>query len=84
MDKAIWDDAYFKEYNSLCDLDTWGMISKKQYHILCKLYCDTLLSMAIATLKYDENGNPRCTKYRIVVLGNLAPYSWTKEDYYAP
>eukprot|EP00957_Ditylum_brightwellii_P109227 8331803-Ditylum_brightwellii.AAC.1 len=40
--------------------------------------------MAIATLKYDEDGNPKRAKYRIVALGNLDPYSWTKDDCYAP
>ena len=40
--------------------------------------------MAIATLKFDENGNPKQAKYRIVALGNLDPYSWTKDDCFAP
>eukprot|EP00957_Ditylum_brightwellii_P056888 4312507-Ditylum_brightwellii.AAC.1 len=83
-DKVIWDDAYSKEYNGLRDLDTWGMITEKQYHTLRKLYGDVLPSMAIATLKYDENGNPKRAKYRIAALGNLDPYSWTKEECYAP
>eukprot|EP00957_Ditylum_brightwellii_P117834 8989360-Ditylum_brightwellii.AAC.1 len=40
--------------------------------------------MALATLKYDENGMPKRAKYRIVVLGNLAPYVWLKSDCFAP
>eukprot|EP00957_Ditylum_brightwellii_P006669 506673-Ditylum_brightwellii.AAC.1 len=82
--KAIWDEAYSEEYKGLRDLDTWGMISKKQYHAIHKLYGDALPSMVIATLKYNESRNPKRAKYCIIALGNLDPYSWTKEDCYAP
>ena len=40
--------------------------------------------MAIAIIKYDENGRPTRAKYRIVALGNLDPHKWTKNDCFAP
>eukprot|EP00957_Ditylum_brightwellii_P039204 2965252-Ditylum_brightwellii.AAC.1 len=40
--------------------------------------------MALATLKYNENGMPKCAKYRKVLLGNLDPYVWSKADCSAP
>lgn len=32
----------------------------------------------------DENGNPDCAKYHIVVLGNLDPHDWSNRDCFAP
>jgi hypothetical protein len=43
-----------------------------------------LPTMAIATIKYDENNKPKRAKYRIVVLGNLDYHTWSKEDTAAP
>eukprot|EP00957_Ditylum_brightwellii_P132191 10079595-Ditylum_brightwellii.AAC.1 len=40
--------------------------------------------MALATLKYNENGIPKRAKYRIVVLGNLDPCVRSKSDCFAP
>jgi len=40
--------------------------------------------MTISTLKYDKLGKPKITKYRIVALGNLDKYEWTKSNCYAP
>ena len=40
--------------------------------------------MAIATIKYDGQGNPVRAKYRIVALGNLDPNTWSKQDCFAP
>ena len=34
--------------------------------------------------KYDETGQPKRAKYRIVALGNMDPYAWEKSDCYAP
>ena len=41
-------------------------------------------TMAIAVIKKDGEGNPVRAKYRIVVLGNLDPHSWSKSDCFAP
>eukprot|EP00957_Ditylum_brightwellii_P119784 9139206-Ditylum_brightwellii.AAC.1 len=40
--------------------------------------------MALAMLKYDENGLPKRAKYRFVALGNSDPYVWSKEECFAP
>ena len=40
--------------------------------------------MAIYTIKFDEDGNPKRAKYRIVVLGHLDQNKWSKQDTYAP
>ena len=40
--------------------------------------------MAISKIKHDENGNPQCCKYRIIVLGNLDSHPWEKSDCFAP
>ena len=41
-------------------------------------------TMAITTIKRDDDGNPIRAKYCIVALGNLDPYQWTNEDCFAP
>jgi hypothetical protein len=41
-------------------------------------------SMAIATIKFDENNHPKHAKYRLVVLGNLDYHTWSKESTAAP
>ena len=43
-----------------------------------------LPTMALSTIKKDENGQPKCCKYRIVVLGNLDNHDWSKTDCFAP
>lgn len=40
--------------------------------------------MAVATIKYDEFGNPKRAKYRIAALGDLESHKWTKTECYAP
>ena len=40
--------------------------------------------MAIYIIKKDGNGKPIRAKYRIVVLGNMDPYGWEKQDCFAP
>lgn len=56
-DKAIWNDAYYEEYDLLCDLPCWYTISQKEFDIP-KYNSIVLPSMAVATIKYDENGAP--------------------------
>ena len=82
-DKAIWDDAYFEEYDGLSSLPTWEVLSEAQYKLLYKdIKC--LPSMAIATIKYDEFNRPKRAKYRIVVLGNHDYHTWSKDSTAAP
>ena len=69
-DKNIWDQAWDEEWNGLLALDVFETISERQYQLLRKIYGDALPSMAISTIKYDEHGNPKRAKYRLVALGN--------------
>jgi hypothetical protein len=82
-DKAIWGAAYDEEYNGLESLSTWEMISEEQYKQLSKGK-RALPTMAIATIKFDENNHPKRAKYRLVVLGNLDYHTWSKESTAAP
>ena len=43
-----------------------------------------LSTMAISTIKFDNDGLLKQAKYCIVALGNLDPNTWTKSDVYAP
>ena len=82
-DKKIWDQSYFEEYDGFQKIDMWEVISEKEYKTLKKTVKRTLPTMAIAVIKKDEEGRPIRAKYRIVVLGNLDPYAWTKQDCFA-
>jgi len=82
-DQNIWKEAYNEEFNGLSSLPTWDVITEDQFKCLSK-GTKALLSMAIATIKYDEFNRPKCAKYRIVVLGNLDYHNWSKEAATAP
>jgi hypothetical protein len=82
-DKAIWDDAYNKEYDGLVSLPSWEVVSEDEYLCLSKGK-KALPMMAIATIKYDEHNRPKRAKYCLVVLGNLDYHTWSKEDTAAP
>jgi hypothetical protein len=82
-DKSIWDVAYDEEYDGLVYLPTWEVVSEAQFRQLSKGK-RPLPTMAIATIKYDENNRPKRAKYRLVVLGNLDYHTWSKEDTAAP
>ena len=83
-DKKLWKQSYDEGYFGLEDLPTWTHITEQQYQELRPSVGNALPTMAISTIKYDENGNPKRCKWRIVVLGNLDPYEWTNNDCYAP
>ena len=83
-DKAIWDSAYAEEYYGLKDLPAWTSITEQEFKRMRHKYKAILPTMAISCIKFDEHGQPKRTKYRIVVLGNLDPYSWSKSDCYSP
>jgi hypothetical protein len=82
-DKSIWDAAYNEEYDGLESLPTWEVLSEAQYRQLSKGK-RALPTMAIATIKYDENNKPKRAKYRLVVLCNLDYHTWSKESVAAP
>ena len=83
-DKSIWDAAYSEEYYGLKNLPTWRTITESEYQKNKSKLGTILPTMAISTIKYDENGEPKQAKYRIVALGNLDPHVWRKEECYAP
>jgi hypothetical protein len=82
-DKLIWDAAYDEEYDGLVSIPTWDIITEEQFRRLSKGK-RALPTMAIATIKYDENNRPKRAKYRLVVLGNLDYHTWSKEATAAP
>ena len=84
VDKEQWKKAYDEEYYGLEELPAWTHITESQYQQLRPTVGNALPTMAISTIKYDENGQPKRCKWRIVALGNLDPYAWTSNDCYAP
>ena len=84
QDKQKWDDVYDEEYDSLRQLPAFEVITEDEYKVLKKVTGPALPTMAISTLKRDENGQPKRCKYRIVVLGNLDTHNWEKSDCFAP
>eukprot|EP00957_Ditylum_brightwellii_P152832 11633331-Ditylum_brightwellii.AAC.1 len=83
-DKALWKSAYDEEYYSLQDLLVWSVIDATTYQKLKPIVGDTLPSMAISTIKYDQDSKPKRVKWRIVALGNLEPHAWSSEEVFAP
>ena len=83
-DRKIWGDAYFEEYDDLYTLPCWDLISEKQYEAIKHLCPYILPTMAVSTIKYDEYGNKKRAKFRIVALGNLEKHTWDKSDVFAP
>jgi hypothetical protein len=83
LDKAIWDDANFEEYDGLASIPTWEIFTEAQFKALGN-GVKALPSMAIATIKYDAFNRPKRVKYRIVVLGNHDPHTWSKDSTAAP
>ena len=83
-DKIIWDAAYGEEIEGLINLPCWRTITESEYHKLRPMIGNAIPTMAISTIKYDENGLPKRAKYRIVALGNLDPHPWSKSDLNAP
>ena len=70
-DKHIWDKACLEELNGLKANNTWDTISEDKYNSIRHKVKALLPTMAISTIKFDSNGKPKRTKYRIVALGNL-------------
>ena len=84
QDRKLWDAAYKEEYDGLCKLNTWEVIPEEEYRRMIKVTGAALPTMALSTIKNDENGKPKRCKYRIVVLGNLDSNNWSKSDCFAP
>ena len=79
-EKAMQDASFAQEYNGIVDINTWETNTEEEYknckHILGKL----MPTMAIAVVKKDKNGK----LMRIVELGNLDPYNWSKNECFVP
>lgn len=82
-DRKIWNSAYRKEYYGLKNPPAWITITHEQYEKM-KHKLKPIPTMAISTIKYDEDGQPKRAKYRIVVLGHLDQNTWSKHETYAP
>ena len=78
-DKLIWDAAYREEYDGLTSLPAWVSITQEEYEAM-KHKIRPLPTMAVSTIKFDENGQPKRAKYRIVALGNVDKNPWSKQD----
>ena len=83
-DKQTWKGGYDEEYYGLKNLPAWITISQAEYDRIRPIVGSALPTMAISTIKYDENGNPSRAKWRIVALGNLDPHTWSSSDCFAP
>ena len=83
-DNKIWDSAYDEEYFGLTGLPCWVTISHDEFMKNKHLYKSILPTVATSLIKYDEHGKPKRAKYRIVALGNLESYKWSKGECYAP
>eukprot|EP00957_Ditylum_brightwellii_P128058 9766367-Ditylum_brightwellii.AAC.1 len=84
-DKEIWNQSYVKEYFGLHDeTKACQYISEEEYKLLKLKVGHIIPTIAIATIKRDENGLPQCAKNCICVLGNLDPNTWSKPDCFAP
>jgi hypothetical protein len=82
-DKAIWEATYCEEYDGLTSIPTWEVLTESQFKALSKGR-KSLPSMAISTIKYDANNQPKHAKYHKVVLGNLDYHNWSKESTATP
>ena len=78
-DRKIWSEAYKEECYGLKNLPAWITITQEQYEKL-RHKIKPIPTMAISTIKFDENGAPKRAKYRIVVLGHLDQNKWSKQD----
>eukprot|EP00957_Ditylum_brightwellii_P163826 12471797-Ditylum_brightwellii.AAC.1 len=83
-DKSLWESTYDKEYYGLQDLPAWNMIDEATYQKLGPIIGAALPLMAISTNKSDQDGKPKCVKWKIVTLGNLDPNTWSLEEVFVP
>ena len=83
-DKQVWGASYAEEYHGLAKCDTYKIITDEEYKTIRHKCKGILPTKPIATIKKDGEGNPIRAKYRIVVLGNLDPNPWSKQDCFAP
>ena len=83
-DQITWNNAYAEEYKGLQDLQVFDYITENEYHTLQHILGQKLPSIAIATIKYNADGQPEQAKYRICVLSNLDHHDWDSNETFAP
>lgn len=69
MIKKIWDAVYREEY--------YGLKNTRIDYEKLKHKIKVVPTIAISTIKFDEHGEPKHAKYRIVVLGHLDQNKWS-------
>eukprot|EP00957_Ditylum_brightwellii_P024470 1847091-Ditylum_brightwellii.AAC.1 len=79
-DQSLWKSAYAEEYYGSQDLPAWCVINETTYQKLKPIVGTALPSMAVSTIKYDQDGCPKRVKWQIVALGNLDPPAWSSEE----
>ena len=57
-----------------------GPISKQEYSKIKHVVGHSIPTMDFFTVKYDKNGKPKCTKWRIVDLSKLDPHEWSNNN----
>ena len=72
-DRDTWNEAYGEEYYGLRNLPTWTVINQEQFDKIRHEKGNALPTMAVSTIKFDEEGKPKRAKYGRVALGNLDP-----------
>ena len=83
-DQKTRKEDYDEGYYGLQDIPTWTTISEQEYSKIKHIVCHAFPTMDIFIVKYDENGNPKRTKWRIVALSNLNPHEWSTNNCFAP
>ena len=73
-DQKIWREAYEEEFYGPANLPAWSTLTESEYQAQHDKFKTVLPTMAISTIKYDELGQPKRAKYRIVALVNLDPH----------
>jgi hypothetical protein len=79
----VWIDSYLEEAEGLKEQNTYYTISAKEYREKHQ-HIQVIPSMAVQTVKKDENGALDRAKSRIVALGNFEVRVWEKSEKFAP
>jgi hypothetical protein len=82
-DRSIWVESYYEEANGLKEMDTYVIITAKEYTTKYP-EIQIISSMCVQTVKPDKNGDPDRAKTRIVALGNQEDRVWEKSEKFAP
>ena len=56
--KSKWNTDYDEEYYGFYDLPAWISITESEYQKIRHIHGNTLPTMALFTVEYNENGKP--------------------------